>query len=106
MMFSPPPPPDLPAQAGPPVCSHHPTALTNFPVGLHPVPVHGGEIVLRRGPHQLELAKDARTEGDALVQWAIGGTLPPARPASAWQLVNDAPPFANAKEGKRGGWTI
>ena len=44
----------------------------------------------------------ARTDGDALVQCAIGGTLLLSRPASLWQRINDAPPFSQAKEGKRG----
>ena len=43
------------------------------------------------------MAKDGRTDGDALVHWAIGGTLPPERPTSASQLRNDALLFTNAK---------
>ena len=105
MMFSP-PPPDPPALAGPPVCTHHPTFVTRSAAGLHTVPVRGREVVLWRDPYRLELAKDKRTDGDALVQWAIGGPLPPEWPASAWQLLNDAPPFTNAKQAKKGGWTI
>ena len=39
------------------------------------------------GPYQLELAKDAWKDGDALVQWAISGIVLPAQPAIAWQPV-------------------
>ena len=88
------------------MCPHRPTFVTRSAAGLHPVPVHGGEVVLWRGPYQLELAKAERTDGDALVQWAIGGFLPPERPASAWQLLNEAPPFRNARQAKKGGWSI
>ena len=45
-VFNPPPPPAPPAQAGPPVCTHHPTFVTCSAAGLHAVPVHGGEVVL------------------------------------------------------------
>ena len=40
---------------------------------------------------------------------AIGGFLLPERPTDACQLLNDAPPFTNAKhakQAKEGGWTI
>ena len=70
-------PPNLPALAGPPVCTHHSTFVTRSAVGLHAVPVRGGEVILRWGPYQLEVGKDGRTDGDALVHWAIGGTVPP-----------------------------
>ena len=75
-------------------------------MGLQPVSVRGGEVFLWRGLYQLELAKDEQTDGDAHVHWAIGGVLPPERPASAWQLLNDAPPFKSAKQATKGGWTI
>ena len=101
-----PPPPQAPGEADPPVCPHHPTFVTRSAAGLHPVPVHGGEVVLWRGPYRLELAKAERTDGDALVQWAIGGFLPPERPASCWQLLNEAPPFRNARQAKKGGRSI
>ena len=100
-MFSTPPKPRV--KQAPPVCPHHPTFVTRLAAGLHPVPVHGGEVLLWRGPYQLELAKAERTNGDALVQWAIGGFLPPERPASCWQLLNKAPPFRNARQAKKGG---
>ena len=51
---------------------------------------NGGEITLSWGPYRIEVAKVTRMDGDALVEWIIGRTLVPARPASAWQLVNDA----------------
>ena len=44
-------PPDPPAQAIPPVCSHHPTFVTRSTAGLHPMPVRGGEIILWWGPY-------------------------------------------------------
>ena len=91
-----------PAQEGPHMCGYHPTFATRSAADLHPMPVRGSESVLWWGPSQLGVAKDARTDGDTVVQWAIGSTLPPARPASVLQLVNDAPPFTNAKKGKRG----
>ena len=55
------------------------------------------EMVLWRWPYQLEVAKKGRTGGDALAHSAVGGFLPLERLASAWQLLNDAPPFTNAK---------
>ena len=48
----------------------------------------------------LEPVMDGLTYGDGLVHWAFGVTMPPQRPASAWQLINDTPPFTNAKEAK------
>ena len=52
--------------------------------------------MLWRGPYQLELAKAEQTDGDALVQWAIGGFLPPEWPTCAGQVLNNAP-SRNAK---------
>ena len=57
-VFNPPPEPDARPQADLCVCNHHPTFLIRSAAGLHPVPVRGGEIVLRRGAYHLELAKD------------------------------------------------
>ena len=99
-------PPEGSGAPGPPVCPYHPTFVTRSAAGLHPVPVHGEEVVLWRGRYQLELAKAERKDGDALVQWAIGGFLPPERPASCWQLLNEAPPFRHARQAKKGGWSI
>ena len=99
-------PPNPPAQPSPPVCTYHCSFVTDSATGLQPVQVHGGKVVLWRGLYQPQLAKNARTDGDALVQWAIGGTLPRGRPRSVWHLINDAPPFSHAKEGERGGWTF
>ena len=106
MMFSTPPPKPRVKHPPPPVCPHHPTFVTRLAAGLHPVPVHGGEAVLWQGPYHLEVAKAERTDGDAVVQRAIGGFLPRERPASAWQLLDKAPPFRNAKQAKKGGWSI
>ena len=88
------------------MCTTHPTFVTRFVAGLHAVPVRGGEVVLWWGPYQLELAKDGRMDGDAMVHGAIGGTVSAERAASAWQLLNDVPPFTNAKQAKKGGWAI
>ena len=90
-------PPDPPALASPPVCTHHPTFVTRSAASLQAPPVHSGEVVLWRGPYQLQVANDGRTDGNALVQWAIGGTLSLERPTRAWQLPNDAPSFTNPK---------
>ena len=57
------PPPQAPGEASPPVCPHHPTFVTRSAAGLHPVPVHGGEVVLWRRPHHLKLAKAERRRG-------------------------------------------
>ena len=59
----------------PPPCTHRPSFVTRSAAGLHPVPVRSGEVVLWGGGFHLELAKHARTDGDPLVQWAIGGAL-------------------------------
>ena len=64
------------------------------------------EVLLWRGPYQLKLAKAERTDKDALVHWANGGFLPPERPPSCWRLPNEAPPFRNARQAKKGGWSM
>ena len=56
-----------------------PTPGSSRPPRVHPPshllhPLGGGSPTLVgpwRGPYQLELAKDERTDGDALVQWAL-----------------------------------
>ena len=68
--------PPTPRTSRSPMCTHHPTFVTCSAAGLHAAPVRGGEVVLLQGPHEVELAKDGRTDGDALGYWAIGGTLP------------------------------
>ena len=101
-----PPRPRPPGTIRSPVRTHHPGLGSRSAAGLHAVPVRVREVVLRHGPYELELAKHARTDGDALVHRAIVGTLHPERPASTWQLINDVPPFTNAKQAKKGGPTI
>ena len=81
-VFNPPPPKPL-ALAGPSMCTHHLTFVTRSAADLHPVRARGGEVLLSRGPYQLELAKDGRTNGNALLHWAIAGFWPPERPARA-----------------------
>ena len=71
--------PDPPALAGPPMCTYHPTFVTRSAAGLHALPVCGGEVVLRRGPYQLEHTKDGRTDGDALLHWGITCNVRPER---------------------------
>ena len=81
------------------MCTHQPTFFYAHHAGL------------RRGVRspmgaQLEVAKHARTDGDALVHGAIGGTVLPKRPASGWPVINDVLPFTTAKQAKKGGWPI
>ena len=96
-------PPQAPGEASPPMCPNDPTLATRSAVGLHPVPVHGGEVVLWLEPYELQLAKAEGTDEDALVQWAMGALMPPERPASCWQVLKEAPPFRNAKQATKGG---
>ena len=53
------------------------------------------------GPYQVELAYAQRTDGDAVVQWAFCGSLPPERPASPWQLLNEAPLFRKPRRRRK-----
>ena len=99
-------PPDPPAQAGPPVCTHHPSFITFSAAGLYLVRVRSREVVLWRGPYQLELPNHARTDVDVVMQRAMSGILPFARLASVWQFINNRPPFTHSNDGKRGGGTI
>ena len=56
---------------------HPPPQLPSARRGLHPITVHAGEVVLRNGPYHLEVVKDEECNGDTLISWAMGATLPP-----------------------------
>ena len=97
-------PPEV--QPGPPVCTHHPLFLSRSAHGISPVTVREGEILLWNGAYEMKVVKADWTDGDAEVTWALGATLPPTRPAPAWQLLHAVPEWKRAKESKKGTWTV
>ena len=54
----------------------------------------------------MEVVKGNSTDGDVEVTWALGATLPPTRPAPAWQPLHAVPEWKRAKEFKKGTWTV
>ena len=58
------------------------------------------------GAYEMEVVNEDSTDGDVEVTWALGATLPPTRPAPAWQLLHAVPEWKRAKESKKGTWTV
>ena len=88
------------------MCTHHPLFLSRSAHDISPVIVHVGEILMWNGAYEMEVVKGDSTDGDVEVTWALGATLPPTRPAPAWQLLHAVPEWKQAKESKKEMWTM
>ena len=88
------------------MCTHHPLFLSCSAHDISPVIVHAEEILMWNGAYEMEVVKGDSTDGDVEVTWALGATLPPMRPALAWQLLHAVPEWKRAKESKKGTWVV
>ena len=93
-------------EPGPPMCTHHPVFLSRSTHDISTVIVHAGEILMWNKAYEMEVVKGDSTDGDMEVTWALGATLPPMRPAPAWQLLPAVREWKQAKESKNGTWTV
>ena len=81
-----------PEEAGvAPSCEFHPAFLSRSSPHIAQLPVGEGQVIIWRGPYQLEVHKTGPTDADATVRFALGGVVPPTRLATVWQLINVVP---------------
>ena len=88
------------------MCTHHPLSLSRSADDLSPVIVHTGQILMWNGAYEMEVLKGDSTDGDVEVTRGLGATLPPTRPAFAYQLLHSVLAWKRAKESKKGMWTV
>ena len=89
-----------------PTCEFHPVFLSRSSPHIAHLPVGEGHVVFWQGPYQLEVRKTKPTDVNAPIRFALGGVVPPARSATAWQLINVVPAWSPPKQAKSGLWSI
>ena len=87
-------------------CEFHPVFFSRSSPHIAHLLVGEGRVIFWRVPYQLEVRKTRPTNADGTVRFALGGVLPPARPATAWQLINVVLAWRPAKQVKSGLWSI
>ena len=88
-----------PASSAPSFLSRSNHHIPHLPVGEE-------QVIFWLGPYKLKVLKTGPTDADATLRFALGGVIPPTRPAMAWQLINTIPASRPPKQAKSGVWCI